>query len=74
MPRSKIFLSDVNVWVASISRRHVHSGLCAACLGSLSESDEVFFRRLSQMGLLRLLTGETVMREDVLSPRKAWHV
>jgi toxin-antitoxin system PIN domain toxin len=64
----------VNVWVALISRRHVHSELCGAWLSSLNESNEVFFCRVSQIGLLRLLTSATVMREDVLSSRKAWNV
>ncbi len=74
MPKSKIFLPDVNVWVASVSRRHIHSERCAAWLKSLDESNQVFFCRVSQMGLLRLLTNEAVMREDVLSSRKAWRV
>lgn len=74
MPKSKTFLPDVNVWLALISRRHVHAELCGAWLSSLSESSEVFFCRVSQMGLLRLLTSEAVMREDVLSSRKAWRV
>jgi uncharacterized protein len=74
MPKSKIFLPDVNVWVASVSRRHVHSELCGAWLSSLDESNEVFFCRVSQMGLLGLLTNEAAMGEDVLTSRKAWRV
>lgn len=72
MPKSKIFLPDVNVWLALISRRHVHAELCGAWLSSLSESSELLFCRVSQMGLLRLLTTEAVMQEDVLSSRSAW--
>jgi hypothetical protein len=34
----------------------------------------MLFCRVTQIGLLRLLTSEIVMREDVLSTRKAWNV
>ena len=32
----------------------------------------MFFCRLTQLGLLRLLTNEQVMAEDLLTQRKAW--
>jgi toxin-antitoxin system PIN domain toxin len=71
MPRSKIFLPDVNVWLAVASRRHVHANACAGWLNSLQQ-DEIMFCRVTQMGLLRLLTNESVMGRDVLSSREAW--
>jgi toxin-antitoxin system PIN domain toxin len=71
MPRSKIFLPDVNVWLALASRRHVHATVCSEWLNSI-ESEEVVFCRVTQMGLLRLLTNESVMGADVLTCRKAW--
>jgi toxin-antitoxin system PIN domain toxin len=71
MPRSKIFLPDVNVWLALASRRHVHAQTCSAWL-DIIESDSVVFCRVSQMGLLRLLTTDAVMGKDVLSSRDAW--
>jgi uncharacterized protein len=71
MPRSKIFLPDVNVWLALASRRHVHSAVCGTWLNSLHQG-EVMFCRVTQMGLLRLLTNESVMGRDVLSSRDAW--
>src|SRR5271165_2166888 len=71
MPISKIFLPDVNVWLALASRRHVHASVCGGWLNSIP-SGEVVFCRVTQMGLLRLLTHESVMGSDVLSSRDAW--
>jgi uncharacterized protein len=73
MPRSTIFLPDVNVWLALASRRHVHALTCANWFHSI-QSDEVVFCRISQMGLLRLLTNESVMGSDVLSSLEAWRI
>ena len=72
MPTLKIFLPDVNVWLALASRRHIHSQTCSDWLDSLESGLSVAFCRVSQMGLLRLLTNEAVMRNDVLSSRDAW--
>jgi toxin-antitoxin system PIN domain toxin len=71
MPRSKIFLPDVNVWVARTSGRHVHAAACRIWLDSLDQ-DQVMFCRVTQMGLLRLLTSESLMGSEVLSQRDAW--
>jgi toxin-antitoxin system PIN domain toxin len=71
MPISKIFLPDVNVWLALASRRHIHAQTCGAWLDSIG-SASVAFCRVSQMGVLRLLTNEAVMGRDVLSSRDAW--
>ena len=73
MPKSKNFLPDVNVWLALASRRHVHAGSAAAWLGSIVSGD-VIFCRVTQMGLLRLLTNPKVMGTDVLSQLQAWRV
>jgi toxin-antitoxin system PIN domain toxin len=73
MPTSKIYLPDVNVWLALASERHVHAPICGAWLNAI-RSGEVVFCRVTQTGLLRLLTNETVMGKDVLSSRDAWRV
>jgi Predicted nucleic acid-binding protein, contains PIN domain len=73
MPTSKIYLPDVNVWLALASERHVHAPICGSWLNSI-RSGEVVFCRVTQMGLLRLLTHESVMGKDVLSSREAWRV
>lgn len=73
MPTSKTFLPDVNVWLALASRRHVHAPICSSWISSI-QSGEIVFCRVTQMGLLRLLTNESVMGSDVLSSREAWRV
>jgi uncharacterized protein len=73
MPTSTIFLPDVNVWLALASQRHVHAPVSGAWLNSIQDGD-VAFCRVTQMGLLRLLTHESVMGIDVLPSREAWRV
>lgn len=73
MPTSTTFLPDVNVWLALASGRHVHASICSAWLSSV-EDGGVAFCRVTQMGLLRLLTHESVMGTDVLSSRAAWRL
>ena len=73
MSRSKTFLPDVNVWLALASRRHVHATICGEWLNSI-DTDQVAFCRVTQMGLLRLPTNESVMGSDVLASRDAWRV
>lgn len=71
MPTSKIFLPDVNVWLALASLRHARARVCSDWLESVNSASLVFCR-VTQMGLLRLLTNESVMGSDVLSSRSAW--
>lgn len=73
MPKSKIFLPDVNVWLALASPRHIHSPVCSEWLDTVYQDDLVFCR-VTQMGLLRLLTNASVMGGDVLASRDAWRV
>ena len=73
MPKSKSFLPDVNVWLALASRRHVHSIPCSRWLDTI-HAEGVFYCRITQMGLLRLLTNSHVMGGDVLASRDAWRV
>lgn len=73
MQTSTIFLPDVNVWLALASRRHVHSDLAGEWFGSVGPNQAVFCR-ITQMGLLRLLTNQSVMGDDVVAPAQAWSV
>jgi len=68
-----IFLPDVNIWIALTSNRHVHHSLAKAWLES-ADADQVAFCRITELGLLRLLTNAHVMGKDVLSPAEAWRV
>jgi uncharacterized protein len=70
MRTSKICLPDVNVWLALVSMRHVHNGVAVRWLEQCE--DALAFCRVSQMGLLRLLTNTRVMGVDVLRPGDAW--
>jgi uncharacterized protein len=70
--RSFLF-PDVNVWLALTYERHVHYGPAKQWFESLDDSARLFFCRVTQLGLLRLLTTEAVMGNDeVMSQRAAW--
>jgi uncharacterized protein len=71
MPRSKTYLPDVNVWLALASRRHVHYRIASAWLETVLD-DQACFCRITQMGLLRLLTNRHAMGIDVLNQIEAW--
>lgn len=73
MLRSKTCLTDVNVWLALTTERHQHHATAREWFVSLPEEGAVFCR-VTQMGILRLLTSAKVMGKDVLKPRDAWAV
>jgi uncharacterized protein len=73
MPKSKIFLPDVNFWLAFCVDRHAHHDAAVAWFAGVG-AREAAFCRVTQMGLLRLLTNVRVMGEDVLSEEGAWRV
>jgi uncharacterized protein len=68
-----ICLPDVNVWIGLTSNRHVHHALAISWLGRLGAA-RLSFCRITELGLLRLLTNRHVMGQDVLTPRRAWRV
>ena len=68
--RSFLF-PDVNVWLALTVARHTHHSAALQWLDSL-EVAQLYFCRLTQIALLRLLTTPQVMGEDVLSQGRAW--
>jgi hypothetical protein len=68
------FFPDLNVWVALNSSGHVHHHVASDWYDSLDGDLRFCFCRLTQLGLLRLLTSEAVMRDDVLSQSQAWKV
>lgn len=66
---------DLNVWLALSFEPHIHHKLASSWFYSLLDSTRLCFSRLTQIGLLRLLTTEQVMTaEDVLTQREAWQV
>ncbi len=77
MPKSSrsFLFPDVNVWLALSYQRHVHYPPARAWFERLEDEARICFCRLTQIGLLRLLTTVAVMgEEDVLSQAGAWQV
>jgi toxin-antitoxin system PIN domain toxin len=73
MPKSKIYLLDVNVWLALASDRHIHHQLSKDWFTEL-DSGQAAFCRITQMGFLRLITNARVMGNEALSQRNAWGI
>jgi toxin-antitoxin system PIN domain toxin len=70
---SRLFLfPDINVWVALTYERHVHHAVARHWFETLEPTARLFFCRLTQLGLLRLLSAEAVMGAEVKSQQEAW--
>jgi toxin-antitoxin system PIN domain toxin len=71
---SRLFLfPDINVWVALTYDRHVHHGKALQWFEALAPTARLFFCRLTQLGLLRLLSSPAVMGLDqAKSQQEAW--
>lgn len=69
-----MILADVNVWLATIVEAHPdHHRAIEWWRGDILPAGEtVLFCRLTQLGLLRLLSNEAVMGASRRSPREAW--
>lgn len=65
---------DLNVWLALNDPDHIHSSDAWTWLNSLPSSHKLIFSRYTQVGLLLLLTNESVMGERTLTLGKAWSV
>jgi len=68
------FFPDVNVWLALSVAGHRHSVESWNWLNLLSRETRIIFSRYTQVGLLRLLTHQSVMGDQTLTVRKAWTV
>jgi toxin-antitoxin system PIN domain toxin len=68
---SSVFL-DVNVWLALTSPDHQHSPSAWHWYQSLPESTILVFCRFTQLGLLRLLTTQSIMGQGTLTQSHAW--
>jgi toxin-antitoxin system PIN domain toxin len=65
------YVPDVNVWVALAYEGHQHHMSAKTWFAGL-DGEAVYFCRFTQLGLLRLLTHPSVMRDDVRSQTEAW--
>jgi toxin-antitoxin system PIN domain toxin len=68
---SSVFL-DINVWLALCSRDHRHFESAWAWYRTLTPRTVLLFARITQLGLLRLLTTQSVMGPGTLSQAQAW--
>lgn len=67
-----MILLDVGVWLAAAWGRHTHHHVTAEWFDK--QEDELLFCRVTQMGLLRLLSNPAIMREDAVDRNVAWRV
>ncbi len=73
MPSSTTSLfPDINVWVALTYEGHIHHSVAADWFAELPGHATFAFCRFTQLGLLRLLTAEAVMKDEVMTQPQAW--
>lgn len=63
---------DINVWVALSSPDHEHFAKAWRWYKSLDQAEILCFCRITQLGLLRLLTTQAVMGLGTLTQTEAW--
>lgn len=71
---TSLIFPDLNVWVALSLAAHEHSEIAWQWYRSLRSEEELVFCRMSQLGLLRLLTTESVAKRETLSQIQAWEL
>jgi len=62
----------MNVWLAVATPEHVHAGIARKWWEE--EAGSIAFSRLTQLGLLRLMTTAAVMDDKPLTMAEAWRV
>jgi hypothetical protein len=71
-PSTTSLFPDINVWVALTYEGHTHHSNAANWFATLSADATFAFCRFTQLGLLRLLTTEAVMADEVMTRPQAW--
>ena len=71
-PSTTSLFPDINVWVALTYEGHAHHANAAEWFATLSRDATFVFCRFTQVGLLRLLTAEAVMSDEVMTQPQAW--
>ena len=69
--RSFLF-PDVNVWLALTYERHVHHTIAYDWFAAVEPRSRLFFCRFTQLALLRLLSTDAVMGDEVMNQSEAW--
>jgi len=67
-----MILLDTGVWLAAIWGRHAHHPATADWFGR--QTDDLVFCRVTQMGLLRLLSNPAIMGQDTVNRSQAWRI
>jgi toxin-antitoxin system PIN domain toxin len=67
-----LILLDVGVWLAAVWGRHAHHPVAADWINR--QADDLLFCRVTQMGLLRLLSNSAIMGEDAIDRSAGWRV
>lgn len=68
---NRLNFPDVNVWIALMWRSHIHSEKARFWFDEAADQ-QFYFCRMIQMSVLRILTTERVMGQDVQSMAGAW--
>jgi hypothetical protein len=63
---------DINVWLALSTPDHQHFSVAWAWYTALPGECALAFCRITQLGLLRLLTTQSVMGQGTLTQAEAW--
>lgn len=71
-PSTTLLFPDINVWVALTYEGHTHHSHAAEWFATLPLDAGFAFCRFTQLGLLRLLTAEAVMHDEVMTQPQAW--
>jgi hypothetical protein len=64
---------DANVWLALLWGRHIHSDKAREWF-ERSGDEKFLFCRITQMAVLRLLTTEAAMGQDVKNMHESWEL
>src|SRR3954469_17930456 len=70
----KMYLPDINVWLALTFDSHVHHPSAKMWFDGLTNNAFCLFRRLTQQGFLRLATNPSVFGKDAVPLPKAWQL
>ncbi len=69
---TSLIFPDLNVWVALSLRAHDHHDIAWRWYQSLRNNEELAFCRMSQLGMMRLLTTRSVAKDETLTQVEAW--
>jgi hypothetical protein len=67
-----MILVDVGVWLAAVWGRHAHYPVASDWFNR--QADDLAFCRVTQMGLLRLLSNPAIMGGDAVDRSHAWRL